>query len=145
MNLAEATRRAPLLLALRCDDSLQISLERNTRNVPHDGQFHVRVRGRIIFSGSFAEAQARYERAWEAQHLRHRADALPQASPRQRQLPPFGVRALPCARRPDGGYAGRRRLSWRALVPLPSLEAPEEPPRLLREWLREKESGTDPL
>jgi hypothetical protein len=145
MNLVEATRRAPLLLALRCDDSLQTSLERNTRNVPQDGRFHVRVRGRIIFSGSFAEALARYERAWEAQHLRHRTDARHQASPRQRQHPPRGVRVLPCARRSDGGYAGQRRLSWRALVPLPPPEPRDEPPALLREWLREKGSGADPV
>jgi hypothetical protein len=138
MKLSEAMRRDPRLLLLRCDDGLQTSLERNTPHVPCDDRFHVRVRGRIIFSGCYAEAQARYERAWEAQHLRQRADRLLEATARQRLCPPTGVRVLPCARRSDGRYAGQRRLSWRALVPLRSpfprqemplliLEAPPEP------------------
>lgn len=67
MTLTEAVQRDPRLLALRSIEELQLSLERNTRNVPHDGRFHVRVRGRIIYSGDFSAAQARFDRARDAQ------------------------------------------------------------------------------
>ncbi len=141
MKLSEAMRRDPRLLLLRCDDGLQTSLERNTRNVPCDGRFHVRVRGRIVFSGDFTDAQARYERAWEAQHLRQRVEQLFETAARQRLCPPTRVRVLPCARRSDGRYAGQRRLSWRALVPLRSPAPREEMPFHMMETRPEPGEG----
>lgn len=123
MTLAEAARRDPRLLVLRCTETLQISLERNTRNVACDGRFHVRVRGRLVFSGGFAAAAARFERARDAQSRRRRQAAGHPSllSPALRRSAPG--RRLPRARRPDGRYAGQRRVSWRVLVPA----APPEP------------------
>ena len=92
MTLAEAVRRDPRLLALRSIEELQISLERNTRNVPQDGQFHVRVRGRIIFSGSYAAAQARFDRARDAQLCRKLSEL------RRRSERPFQLRAVQTVR-----------------------------------------------
>ena len=125
MTLAEAARRDPRLLVLRCSERLQISLERNTRFVPRDGRFHVRVRGRLIFSGAFDAAVARFECA-RAAHLRRHAARRPELPARQRST--GGGQRLPAVRRPDGRYAGQRRVSWRVLVPAAPPEACERRP-----------------
>jgi len=82
-TLHEVARVDPRLIALCCVDALQTSLERNTRNVPRDGRFHVRVHGRIIFSGSFAAARDRYDRALQT---RRRRKVPRPASPARRRL-----------------------------------------------------------
>lgn len=128
MTLTEAVQRDPRLLALRSVEELQVSLERNTRNVPQDGQFHVRVRGRIVFSGSFAEAQARFDRARDAQLCRKLMEV------RRRALFPFplvavwSVRIQPVASRANGRYAGQRRPSNARAVD--ESVRPSEPPLL---------------
>jgi hypothetical protein len=127
MTLAEAARRDPRLLVLRCVEKLQLSLERNTRNVPCDGQFHVRLRGRLIFSGCFAAALARFERARDAQFGRQEAGG--RRSPEAGNLcRAAGARWRPRPGASNGRYAGQRRVSWRVLVPLRPPE-PREPPR----------------
>jgi hypothetical protein len=132
MTLGEAARRDPRLLALRCIETLQLSLERNTRNVPLDGQFHVRVRGRIVFSGCFAAALARYERTRLAQLRRRQAALDRQAARRGDRHRSAGTRERFRASRPAGRYGGQRRVSWRVLVP----PRPPEP----RERQRKRDS-----
>jgi hypothetical protein len=117
MTLSEAVSRDPRLLVLRCVEELHISLERNTHNVPRDDRFHVRVRGRIVFSGPYASAQARYERALEAQLWRRLAELRRGSSKAHGLQRSPGVRFLAIASRSNGRYAGRRRLRWRALLP----------------------------
>ncbi len=113
-TLREAARLNPCLVALCSVDALQTSLERNTRNVPRDGRFHVRVRDRIVFSGCFADARARYDRAL-ATRLRRRAASLqPAPRPCLTRAPAGLLSPLPAAVAFD---ARRRRLSWRVLVP----------------------------
>jgi hypothetical protein len=126
MTLAEAARRDPRLLVLRCVERLRLSLERNTRNVPCDGQFHVRLRGRTIFSGSFAAALARFERAFAAQLGREEAIRGRGAEPGALRRC-AGARRRPRAAGPNGRYAGQRRVSWRVLVPLRPPEPCEKP------------------
>jgi hypothetical protein len=113
MTLFEAATRNPRLLALRGVPDLQTWLVQGTAET-----FQVQVRGRVVFSGPFAEAQARYECACDAQLWRLFStcrSGSPRPTPHRR--PPHR-RMLPQARRPDGRYAGRRRLGWRVLVPL---------------------------
>jgi hypothetical protein len=117
MTLSELARRDPRLLVLRCVEELQTSLERNNQNVPTDDWFHVRVRGRIVFSGPYAAAQARYVRAVDAQLWRRLSEARHQARPPNELQRTTGGRHRPAARRPNGRYAGQRRISWRMLVP----------------------------
>jgi hypothetical protein len=127
MTLAEAACRDPRLLVLCCVEKLQLSLERNTRNVPCDGQFHVRLRGRIIFSGAFAAAGARFERARAAQLRRQQAaPGRPRAGSGALRRG-AGARWLPRAAGWNGRYAGQRRVSWRVLVPLRPPEPCEKP------------------
>jgi hypothetical protein len=117
MTLSELARRDPRLLVLRCVEELQTSLERNNQSGSTDDWFHVRVRGRIVFSGPHAEAQARYVSAVDAQLWRRLAEARHQSQPPNELQRAAGIRRRPAARRSNGRYAGRRRVSWRALVP----------------------------
>lgn len=132
MTLTEAVQRDPRLLALRSVEELQVSLERNTRNVPQDGRFHVRVRGRIIFSGSFLAAQTRFDRARDAQLGRKLMEVRRRAMFPFPLEPVWSVRIQPVASRANGRYAGQRRVSWRR----PDTRAvggsarPSEPPLL---------------
>jgi hypothetical protein len=137
MTLAEAARRDPRLLVLRCVEALEVSLERETRNVPRDGRFHVRIRGRVIYSGPFAAALARYNRARDAQ-LWRRLEIVRRRSRRPGSLQPAASARALSPPRTDGRYPGQRRVSWRRLVPLRPPEprppsAPAEPSRHLRQ------------
>lgn len=125
MTLTEAVQRDPRLLALRSVEELQISLERNTRNVPQDGRFHVRVRGRIIFSGPYAAAQARFDRARDAQLCRKLMEVRRGAVRRFPLEAVWTVRIQPVATRANGRYAGQRHASRR-----PGTYAMEGRPRL---------------
>jgi hypothetical protein len=129
MTLKEAVRRDPRLLALRSIEELQISLERNTRNVPQDGRFHVRVRNRIIFSGSYAAAQARFDHARDAQLYRKLLEVRRRSARPFRLSAVWTVRIPPLVSRSNGIYPGQRRISWRRLVPV----RPSKPPLLPEE------------
>lgn len=116
MTLTEAVQRDPRLLALRSIEELHLSLERNTRNVPQDGRFHVRVRGRIVFSGAFDAAEDRFDRVRDAQ-LGRKLSEVRRGSPRPFPLAAvWTVRVPAVAARANGRYAGQRRVSWRRLV-----------------------------
>jgi hypothetical protein len=117
MTLDKAARMDPSLLVMQCDDRVGVSLERHTRCVPHDGRFHVRVRGFLIFSGSFAAAQERFERARAAQ-IRRDTAGHHRLARWHRHPAAAGTRFQPRVCSPHGRYPGQRRLSWRALVPV---------------------------
>jgi hypothetical protein len=132
MNLSEAAWVYPEFLVLHGVEELRTWLERTPRAARAEGRFRVRVRDRIVFTGPFQAALARYHRARDVQ-LWRRMTELRRPLDRPRFLRrPAGRRMLPQARRPDGGYAGRRRLSWRVLVPLrpPDPDAYRWPPAL---------------
>jgi hypothetical protein len=124
MTLEEAVRMDPSMLVMQCDDRVRVSLERNTRCVPRDGRFHVRVQGFLAFSGSFADAQARFVRARAAQ-IRRQSAGHRRAAGWHRCPPAASPRLLPRVLSLNGRYPGRRRRSWRSLVPV----RPPEPRR----------------
>jgi hypothetical protein len=126
VTLTEAVHRDPRLLALRSVEELKLSLERNTHNVPQDGRFHVRLRGRTIFSGCFAAAQARFDRARDAQLCRKLMEVRRGSAHPFPLDPVASVRVRSIASRPNGRYGGERRVSWRRLV----AARPSEQPRL---------------
>jgi hypothetical protein len=76
MTLTQAAWIHPRFLALYGVEELQTWLERDTRAAPREGLFHVRVRSRIVFSGPFTAALARYQHARDAQ-LWRRLSGLP--------------------------------------------------------------------
>jgi hypothetical protein len=129
VTLTEAVQRDPRLLALRSIEELQVSLERNTRNVPQDGRFHVRVRGRTVFSGSYAAAQARFDRVRDAQLCRKLMEVRRGSTRRFPLEAVWTVRIQPVATRANGRYAGQRRGSRRPGIYTRGGSArPSEPP-----------------
>lgn len=121
MTLAEAARRDPRLLVLRCVAALEVSLERDTGQSTREGRFHVRIRNRIVFSGSLAAALLRYERARDAQLWRHLAIV------RRRAVRPCELCRAPRGRhreRPLRLPGGQRRRGCRAHLPALQLPVP---------------------